>query len=335
MKKNILLVDWNPKPNWPFMKGLEEATGEQWELHSCDSSRNNRGGIIQKIIHYAKLFYVPLRVILHQRRYKQVLAFHKFHAFILALYFQLFHMKNVPKITVMTFIYKPKSGALGKIYHKLVSTCVKSKYIQNLVVYSKSEISYYAKLFGVSETKFFSTNYCIEDCTTKIPIGNKGDYFLSVGRSNRDFAFLLSAWSKDQKLIILNDQISNTTQNPNIEIKNDCFGDDYLRLLSDCYAVIIPLEDPHISSGQLVIIQAMMYGKPIIITQNDTLSDYIVNEHDGVIIEKTKEALETAIDQLENNEYYDRMSAAERKTFYEKYSLHRFGVQIGEILKHS
>lgn len=333
MRKNIVLVDWTPKQDWEFLHGLEDSTGEAWEVYSCDSSRHNRGGVMQKILHYAKLFYVPLRVIFSHKRYKQVVAFHKIHGLMLALYFKLFHIKNAPELTIMTFIYKPKSGMLGKLLHKFVSSCVKSEYIKKLVVYSQSEIEYYTELFDIPADKLFATNYCIEDSTKRVPIGTKGDYFLSVGSSNRDYHFLLSSWSENRKLVIINNTLKEKTDNPSIEILLNCHGDDYLRLLADCHAVIISLDDPHISSGQLVIMQSMMYGKPVIVTKNDTLGDYIIHGYDGIIIEKTSDALENAIAQLDNEEYYREMSEIERKTFYKKYSLHEFGVQIGQTVK--
>jgi hypothetical protein len=43
--------------------------------------------------------------------------------------------------------------------------------------------------------------------------------------------------------------------------------------------------------------------------------------------------LDKAITQLEHEEYYHRMSMAERKTFQEKYNLYEFGVQMGKIFK--
>lgn len=332
MRKNILLVDWKPKKDWGFLRGLEESTGEKWELHYCDSSRHNRGGVVQKVIHYAKLFFVPLRVMLNPKRYKQVLAFHKVHGLLLAFYFKIFHIKSAPDLTIMTFIYKPRSGIVGKVIHKLVCSCVKSDYIKKLVVYSKSEVEYYAKLFGVSSEKIVATNYCIEDSTKRIPVGKKGSYFLSVGSSNRDYSFLLSSWRENRKLVIINYKLKETTNNPNVEILKNCHGDDYLRLLADCHAVIIPLDDPHISSGQLVIMQSMMYGKPIIVTRNDTVSDYVVHGYDGIIIDKTSAALDEAITRLDDNEYYHRMAVAERKTFDEKYSMYVFGIRMGRIL---
>jgi len=331
MKKNIILVDWTPPEDWDFLHGLEDTTGEKWEIHSCDSSRHNRG-VIQKIIHYAKLLYVPLRVIFFQKRYKRVLAFHKVQGLLLALYFKLFHIKDAPELTVMTFIYKPKSGKIGNFLHKIVRSCVRSDYIKKLIVYSQSEVEHYANMFDIPANKIFATNYCIEDSTNRVPIGTKGDYFISVGSSNRDYGFLLSSWSENRKLVIINNTLKERTDNPNIEILLNCRGDDYLRLLADCHAVIISLDDPHISSGQLVIMQSMMYGKPVIVTKNDTVGDYVVHGYDGIIIDKTSDALNAAIAQLDNEEYYHRMSDIERKTFREKYSLYRFGVQTGQAL---
>lgn len=336
MSKNIVLVDWNPKQDWDFLHGLEESSGEQWEVHSCDSSRHNHGrGILPQIVHYAKLFYVPLRVIFHRKQYKRVLAFHKMHGLLLASYFKFFHIKNAPELTIMTFIYKPKSGIKGKMLHKLVSSCVKSDYIKKLVVYSQSEIEYYANMFDIPSDKIFATNYCIEDSTSRIPVGTHGDYFLSVGSSNRDYDFLLSTWSDNRKLRIINNTLKETSDNPNIDILLNCHGDDYLRLLADCHAVIISLDDPHISSGQLVIMQSMMYRKPVIVTKNDTVVDYIIHGHEGLIIDKTTNALKDAIQQLDNEQYYQAMSLNGKKTFEEKYSMHKFGTQIGLMLKNS
>lgn len=332
MKKNIILVDWKPKQDWAFLQGIEDATGEKWEVHSCDSSRHNRSGGIQRIIHYAKLFYVPLRVIFRKKHYKQVVSFHKIHGLLLASYFKYFHIKDAPELTIMTFIYRPKTGIKGKILHNFVSSCVRSDYIKKLVVYSRSEVKYYADLFDIPVEKIFATNYCIEDSTNRIPVGAKGDYFLSVGSSNRDYSFLLSSWCENRKLVIINNTLKEKTENPNIDILLSCHGDDYLRLLADCHAVIISLDDPHISSGQLVIMQSMMYGKPVIVTKNDTVADYIIHGHDGLIIDKTSDALKNAITQLDNDEYYHEMSKMERKTFEEKYSLHKFGGQIGQML---
>lgn len=96
--------------------------------------------------------------------------------------------------------------------------------------------------------------------------------------------------------------------------------------------MIVPLEDTHISSGQLVIIQAMMYGKPVIVTENDTIKDYVDAGRTGLVIKKTEKDLSAAIATLSNDTYYKEMSAAERKQYENEFSIYAMGTAIGKLL---
>ena len=118
----------------------------------------------------------------------------------------------------------------------------------------------------------------------------------------------------------------------NIKILTNCHDDDYFRELAKCRAVIVPLEDTHISSGQLVIIQAMMYGKPVIVTENDTVTDYIDSGKTGLVIKKTKKNLSDAISALSDEKYYEEISAAERSQYESKFSVYAMGTAIGKLL---
>ena len=96
--------------------------------------------------------------------------------------------------------------------------------------------------------------------------------------------------------------------------------------------MIVPLEDTHISSGQLVIIQAMMYGKPVVVTENDTVKDYVDVGRTGVVIKKTEKDLSAAIAALSNETYYKEMSADERRQYENKFSVYAMGTSIGKLL---
>ena len=74
---------------------------------------------------------------------------------------------------------------------------VTSGYVKNFIVFSESECSYHARLFNVDQCMFRCVNLGFEDMTEVIPLSNKGDYFLSAGRSNRDYEFLYGAWKDD------------------------------------------------------------------------------------------------------------------------------------------
>ena len=76
----------------------------------------------------------------------------------------------------------------------------------------------------------------------------------------------------------------------------------------------------------------MMYGKPVVVTENDTIKDYVDAERTGVVIKKTEKDLSAAIAALANETYYKEMSAAERRQYENKFSVYAMGTAIGKLL---
>lgn len=329
-KKNAILVDFDVSDNWEFLDALETSTGEKWVVEKSISNRNH-GGILQKLIRYAKYFLTPFKVFLHRNEYSRVLGWQQFYGLILAFYCHLFKVTNAPDITVMTFIYKPKHSLIGGRYRKFVHYCVTSPYIKQIIVFSDKEKKHYAELLGVPECKFVNVRLGIEDSTDRISAKNPERFYLAAGRSNRDYSFLLSVWDFEEPLKIVCDSLNEHSENTKVEILRNCHGDDYLNLLSHCYAVIIPLQDTNISSGQLVVLQAMMYGKPIIVTENDSVLDYIVDGEDGYIIRKDADELKCALEKVNQN--YPYLSKCSREHFMNKFSLYQEGISIGNLIK--
>lgn len=330
-KENVILIDYDAPYDWEFHKAIEETTGKKWTVYK-EISNENHSNAIQKFIRYAKYFIVPLKIAKRYKRYNKVLAWQQFYGLILAFYFRVFNVQNTPDIVVLTFIYKPKRSIAGKIYDKFIRYIVTSKYIKHIVVFSESEKIRYAEYFGVPKSKFTSEILGYEDKTLEIPMENAGDFYLAAGRSNRDYKFLIDAWNNRKELLTIVCDTLSSKDTPHIRILNECHDDAYFAELAKCYAAVVPLEDMHISSGQLVIIQAMMYGKPVVVTENDTVKDYIVNGKTGLIIEKTEKALEDAIELLKDETYYKQMSIAARKQYESKFSIYAMGVAIGMLL---
>ena len=266
-KKNAILVDFDVKEPWIFQIALEETIGGSWEIVSLTSNRNH-GEVIQNLIRYIKYFLLPMRIFLKRKAYKTVLAWQQFYGLILAFYFGLFRIKNAPDITVMTFIYKEKASWLGKVYFRFIHFILHSGYISRVIVFSKDEITYYSQLFGVPESLFAFVELGVEDERDRLKAHiSNGDYYVSAGRSNRDYSFLVDAWkNQGTQLKIICDAFSCNSAD-NIRVLGNCFGDDYLKEIAGCKAVIVPLKDENISSGQLVALHAMMFGKPLIVTK--------------------------------------------------------------------
>ena len=78
-----------------------------------------------------------------------------------------------------------------------------------------------------------------------------------------------------------------------------------------------------------------MLSKPSIVTENCTVHDYIENKKNGMIIEKTKNALKTALDYLNNPQSYKEMCLKARNDYINNFSQYSLGVDIGEMLINS
>ena len=331
-KENVILIDYDAPDDWEFHKAIEKATGTKWTVYKAVSNENH-GGVLQKLIRYAKYFLTPMKIAKNRNNYDKVLAWQQFYGLILAFYFRLMHVKESPEIVVLTFIYKPKKSLIGKIYDKFMRYIVTSGYIKYFVVFSESEKRRYADYFDIPESQFVFETLGYEDKTKDVPRLESEDFYLAAGRSNRDYKFLTEVWSKrKEKLEIICDTLNSKSVTENIKILTNCHDDDFFRELAKCRAVIVPLEDTHISSGQLVIIQAMMYGKPVIVTENDTVTDYIDSGRTGLVIKKTEKDLSDAISALTDKKYYEEISAAERSQYESKFSVYAMGTAIGKLL---
>ncbi len=109
-------------------------------------------------------------------------------------------------------------------------------------------------------------------------------------------------------------------------------GDKYFAMLKNADCIVIPLKNKNISSGQLVILQAMQLRKPIIVTDGDGIRDYIKNGYNGITIKNNKDELLQALEQIENKEIRNTIVSNAYKEYDNKYSLKSLGKNIGKIV---
>lgn len=341
MNKNVILIDFAKSKKWEFKEKLEERTNLEWE-EEASVSNGIRNGKFSNIDRYLKYFLFPLKIFINRKQYNNIVAWQQFYGLLYAFYCRLFHTKKNNNLIIMTFIYKPKTGLLGKIYSCFMNYIVQSNYIDAFICFSKKECEYYANIFNVSKEKF---NFCTLGIE-KVKIKNKEEInitavinseekktIISCGRSNRDYNFLYNALKETKyKLNIISDECKLENYK-NITIYNNIMGQDFFEMLDKSYIVVIPLEDENISSGQLVVLQAMQLGKPVICINSNTVTDYIENEVNGFIIQKDEKYLRDLIEKLYNdNDLYNKISNNQKEIFEEKFSIKALAQQVGSIV---
>ncbi len=323
-KNNAVLVDFEPNSNWDFFKGLNE--NNDWEIIKCVS--NGRQSKAQNIKRVLKYVFFPLKIFFKRKKFEYIVGWQQFYALFLCFYLRLFHCRKGPKVVVLTFIYKEKKGFKGKLYKKFIKYALGCKFLKKLVVLSSYEKEYYSSLFAVSIDKFAFCHIGANE--EKKLIEQKGDYFVSAGRSNRDYDFLVNYFIKHQEheLYIISDRYKNKNITKNIHILDNCFNLEYEKMVANSFAVIISLYDEPISSGQLVALRAFKYKKPIIATNNSGITDYVLDNENGFIIEKQEESLDSAIKKLLDEQVYKRISNS-----HITFSNREYGRQIGRLFE--
>ena len=105
-----------------------------------------------------------------------------------------------------------------------------------------------------------------------------------------------------------------------------------IKRMAHSHCVVIPLKDIHVSSGQLVILQAMALGKPVICTDADGIRDYASVETAMMIpneLDKWRNALSLL---YKDKNLYDSMSMAARVLFKENFTEKAMFSRIADII---
>lgn len=288
--------------------------------------------VYSKMIRQIIYIIYPLGLISVVRKFDYVIAWQQFYGISLAFWFRLLGIRKSFKLTVCTFIYNPKKGVFGKLYYAYIKYCLDSGYIDHIICFSRDECNRYSKLFHVGKEMFFFVPLNITSLKNDY-LNIDDDFFLSVGRSNRNNDLLVSVAKKiGIKCKIACDNYTHSSLPSNVELYHDLFGEEMIKIMARCKCVIVLLYNPDISSGQLVVLRAFSLGKPVIVTRSKGLSDdYVDDGINGIVINNTEEELIMAIEKVCDKNNYSRMCDAAFHLYKMKYSSDLMFQRIAEI----
>lgn len=333
---NVVLADAREEQDWEFVRELRDVTQKPWIVRSWNDL-DRKAGFFSTGRRFAGYFLHMFAVFLQRKRYVSIVAWQQFYGLVFAFYCRLFHVKKCNKLIVMAFIYNKRQGMVGRLYHAFISGVVRSGYVDKFVVYSSCEAAYYAELFQVPQNKFQYLPLGIkkEVMVPKECLKVKSPFLLAAGRSNRDYGFLFRCVEKlPYNIVVLADCIGSKTVIPNnVTVFNDVFGMEYLQMLQASAGVLIPLKDTEVSCGQLVMLQAMQYGKPIVVTDSVAVRDYVKDCVNAIVCMKEEEAFRKAVVKLmEDPDLRERLVKNGREMFRDCFTLHALAKNVSVLL---
>lgn len=299
-------------------------------------------GGYRQLKRYLRYFTFPWKVFLRRKKYNIIIGWQQFYAINFAFYCRLFHVKKQSPLIAGNFTYKAKGGFVGKIYRKYMSYALHGGYVDYMHVPSFIYAKECSKDLSIPIDKFLVTTFGIPDIydqwkNTSTPIN---DYVLSIGRSNRDFDFLIDVWSdptlSGQKLVIISDTYKPKSELPgNVIHYNNITGDASLPWIANCKLMIIPIDDGTICSGDTVLLHGMQFKKAVVVTAPSTLSEmYLQDGIDGRTIKKDKKKFaEEVAELLHNDEERKQLGENARKSYLNKFSRFQLGKQFQKYVQ--
>lgn len=330
---HIILADCKPKELETFVNGCNSVSERPFKVLSSISNWGHKG-LMLNIKRYVVYFVFPLKIFLNRKKYDVILGWQQFYAINYALFSRLFLVRKRNIVVVVNFTYRRKKGIIGKLYHAYMKFSCNNHYLDYFHVLSHNYVNLCQDELGIDERKFIVAGFGVPDTYAEmknmnVPLKN---YSLSIGRSNRDFDFLVEVWKQDclkeRILVLVSDTWKPTTDLPkNVIFRDDIKYDDSFAWFNKCDLSITSIADGNICSGDTVLLTGMMFAKPVVVTTPSTLAEmYVKDGINGVCIDKNIElAAKRIAALLANTDEMNRLGKNARDSFLTNFSRESMG----------
>lgn len=213
---------------------------------------------------------------------------------------------------VPTFASRAKYGLLRFLFRS----------VHRAIVSSTSELAYYRDVFGWPDGKAAFVPVLTNPELAERDVGEEGDFYLSAGRTYRDYDTLMRAVSGTGLGVLIVGGRGTARDcaggGSNVTVLEEIPAPELEALMRRCRAIVVPLQDRAISTGQSVVLRAMALGKAVVATRTAGTVDYIDHLQDGILVAPgDAQQLRDALLQLEDPRLRRRLGERARSKIVE------------------
>jgi glycosyltransferase involved in cell wall biosynthesis len=225
------------------------------------------------------------RLFLNRKEFDVIISGYIIHALTYSFLGMIFHSGKSLHLLNEIYLNEPSSlrRRIRPFLYRLFLENV--NYIR---VSARKEITNYSKALNVPEDRFWFNPWpsFVPDPEVR---ASQDNYILSAGKQFRDYSTLVRAIKGTGcRLIIVSDQKSMKGLEICEEIKvvYNISKQEYFNLLVNSKFVVVPLYNDFGSCGQISILEAMSFGKPVITASVTGSIDYIEDGTSGLLYKK-------------------------------------------------
>lgn len=296
----------------PFGAALREI-GAPYRIISANVSMHYRSRVALLLLGYPKLIWATARAARRSLFDRDappdaVVVSSDVEVLVFAL-IRLLPFAARPRIIFLPFIYtqraNPWANRARLAYYRFVV-----RRISRAICHSRLECDRYRALFAGcgAEFVFVPWGAYVPPAAHLHAPARQGQaeglpVVVAAGRSGRDYRTLVAAAERlpCRVVIICNalTALADVHESERVQIVRDAFHDDYLRRLAGADIVVLPLQVDDISAGQMVLVEALSFARPLIVTRTPTIEEYVDDGDTALLVPRGDvAALEGAIRRL-------------------------------------
>ena len=240
-----------------------------------------------------------------------------------------------PRVLMQDATWEPRSEALESEFPflkrilpklaRMVISLIDGPHVRYAVLSTK-EVETFPEVWGVDPDRvvfqpFPNTLHEYRGMKTR-----DDGYLFSGGNSVRDYELLEAALEGTNIPTRITSKWQPTRDLPNLEVSPTSHK-DFMSLLANSRAVVVPLRQSVRSAGQQSYLNAMGLGKAVIVTEAPGVRDYIIDGVTGIIVQPAVEHLRAAIVHVmdpANADFYLQMGRRAREDVFKRFTEEHF-----------
>lgn len=334
----LLLVDWPPK-NGSLLLDSFHKHGLNCDILGADFPESKWTPLNKVISHWPRCFYVSMKAFSRRNDYDYVIAWQQTMGMFLGM-FKLITCRHCPKIFIAVATIVERENIIMEMLRRWF-IAASWKNVNQIGFVSNAYLKKIQVQFKIPDTQAVLLKFPINYHTIPDFSGFKADsYLCSIGLSYRDYKTLMSAASRSEKsfAIATNDAYIKGLSIPkNVTIHRNVFGNAADELIKQSAAVIIPLSKVTSPAGESTLLNAMCYGKPVIMTRTITTCEYITHGENGLLVSAhDPDAIIDAVNFLFNNPgKANAIARCARQTVLKNHKMDVYAKKIIDIIQNN
>ena len=250
---------------------------------------------------------------------------------------QLLPRERRPVIVFMGAMWQKDDGFKGLIQKVLLRLADGA--IARFAVQSTDEIPLFACTWGISESKmrFVPYFYTFTEKDLAVPAPANEGFIFAGGNSHRDYEPYLEAIDSlpEYRFVIATHLLDGRPLPPNVQA-GAVSRHEFIRLMRASEAVVVPMKTELIRAvGQQTYLNAMLLGKPTIITKTLGVSDHASDGETAIVVDGTPQSYVQAIRKVMNpakKPEMERMCQHAQAVVLGQFNFERHAKRLLEIL---